>query len=89
MSYYLQRAGFQTTDKKVLRLLSLSAQKFLSDVVSESRHFCQLQKDKKHPVLTNEILASSLAEYGVRLSKPEYYSDSVTTTIVKKVNKEK
>ncbi|KAL0485873.1 transcription initiation factor TFIID subunit 10 [Acrasis kona] len=95
VSYYLRRTGFDTTDKRVLRLVSLSAQKFISEVCMDSLHYCKQRqqsslyrdkvstssKEKQRYVLNMEDLGSALKEYGVNVRKPEYYSDSTTTVV--------
>jgi len=78
----LQQSGFKTTDKRVLRLVSLAAQKFLSEVTTDSLRFCLKRTPKQSGretryVLTTEDLAQSLSDYGINLHKPEYYSDNL------------
>jgi transcription initiation factor TFIID subunit 10 len=91
ISYYLQHTGFKTSDKRVLRLVSLSAQKFISEVCQDSFEYCKrrqqsgISKSKeKRYVLNNEDLSNSLAEYGITVRKPEYFSDSLTIETVKR-----
>lgn len=65
------------------RLLSLSAQKFISDVVNEAFTHCKLKgqvnqaktkvKDKKYS-LTMDDLVPVLNEHGITIKKPPYYS---------------
>ena len=45
----------------------------------------QTAKDKRY-VLNSDDLANSLAEYGISVRKPEYYSDTVTTNYLRKQN---
>ncbi|EFC40508.1 predicted protein [Naegleria gruberi] len=87
ISYYLQQSGFKTTDKRVLRLVSLSAHKFLAEICKESHGFCARRTAKqqgKEPryVLATEDLYHSLKDYGINIQKPEYYSDSLANELV-------
>ncbi len=87
VAYYLQKAGFQTQDPKVLRLVGLATQKFLSEVCydtmkvfeirqSSSKKDAETNKDLKM-VFTTEDLACSLKEYGIDIKKPEYFADNL------------
>lgn len=79
--HYLSRAGFEATDPRMVRLVSLAAQKFISDIANDALQHCKMKggtgknkgKDKKF-VLTMEDLTPALAEYGVNVKKPVYYS---------------
>jgi transcription initiation factor TFIID subunit 10 len=62
--------------------VSLSAQKFISDIINDSLQHCKLRgtqttkkgnKDKRY-VLTLEDLTPVLAEYGINVKKPLYYT---------------
>lgn len=65
------------------RLLSLAAQKFISDVVNEAFTHCKMKgqatqgktkvKDKKY-TLTIEDLIPVLNEHGITIKKPPYYT---------------
>ncbi|KAL9644859.1 hypothetical protein ABK040_005339 [Willaertia magna] len=83
ISYYLQQSGFKTGDTRVLRLISLAAQKFISEVCTDSMHFCEKrtggkqQGKERRLVLSTEDLSNSLREYGINIHKPEYFSDSL------------
>ncbi|WVR08912.1 hypothetical protein IAU60_005971 [Kwoniella sp. DSM 27419] len=84
--YYLQRAGFECSDPRLKRLLSLSAQKFVSDLSRDAFHFAKLRTngvaagrgrpaagvDRNRVVLTMEDLSLALAEHGVNVKKPDY-----------------
>jgi len=83
-AFYLNTAGFETTDPRIVRLVSLAAQKFVSDVVNDALQHCKMRassgqttkkqlKDKQRLVLTMEDLTPALAEYGINVTKPQYY----------------
>lgn len=81
--YYLSKAGFESDDVVLKRLLALATQKFISDLSSDALQFSKmrlaagLSKDKKlkdkRNVLTLEDLTAACNEQGIRLSKPEYF----------------
>jgi len=81
-SHYLSSAGFDTSDPRLLRLVSLAAQKFVSDVANDALTHCKMRqanqasskkgKDRKL-VMTTEDLSSALGEQGVTVKKPPYY----------------
>ncbi|KAK3701367.1 hypothetical protein QZH41_008740 [Actinostola sp. cb2023] len=81
-AYYLNRAGFDATDIRVVRLISLSAQKFISDVANDALQHCKMRgsgqssrksgKDKRY-TLTMEDLTPALSEYGINVRKPPYF----------------
>ncbi|WAR14787.1 TAF10-like protein [Mya arenaria] len=80
-AHYLSRAGFEPTDPRIIRLVSLAAQKFVSDVANDALQHCKMKggaiknkgKDKKL-VLTMDDLTPALAEYGINVKKPLYFS---------------
>jgi len=77
-------AGFESTDPRMSRLLSVAAQKFISDIINEAFTHCKLKaivpqggkqskpKDKKY-TLTMEDLIPILNDYGITVKKPPYY----------------
>ncbi|XP_048581785.1 transcription initiation factor TFIID subunit 10-like, partial [Nematostella vectensis] len=81
-AYYLNKAGFDGTDTRVVRLVSLAAQKFISDVANDALQHCKMRgsgqssrksgKDKRY-TLTMEDLTPALNEYGVNVKKPPYF----------------
>ncbi|KAJ6652294.1 hypothetical protein lerEdw1_012747, partial [Lerista edwardsae] len=82
--YYLNRAGFEASDPRIIRLISLAAQKFISDIANDALQHCKMKgtasgssrnksKDKKY-TLTMEDLAPALAEYGINVKRPHYFT---------------
>ncbi|XP_046558755.1 transcription initiation factor TFIID subunit 10-like [Haliotis rubra] len=80
--FYLGRAGFEASDPRIIRLISLAAQKFISDIANDALQHCKMRasgqsskkqgKDKKH-ILTMEDLTPALSEYGINVKKPCYF----------------
>ena len=79
-SHYLATAGLETTDPRIVKLVSLAAQKFVSDVAADALTHCKMKqntakkagKDSKL-IMTTEDLSSALSEQGVNVKKPMYY----------------
>ncbi|KAH7094029.1 transcription initiation factor TFIID 23-30kDa subunit-domain-containing protein [Auriculariales sp. MPI-PUGE-AT-0066] len=85
--YYLQRVGFESDDPLLKRLLSLAAQKFVSDIANDAYSHARVRtgagaargrptgatRDKTKTVLTMEDLSAALNECGVHAKKPEFY----------------
>ncbi|KIY50685.1 transcription initiation factor IID, TAF10 subunit, partial [Fistulina hepatica ATCC 64428] len=87
--YYLQRVGFDCEDVRLKRLLSLAAQKFVSDIAADAYQHARIRtnaasgrsrgnqpyasKDKTRTTLTMDDLSSALAEYGINARKPDFY----------------
>ncbi|KJE05633.1 transcription initiation factor TFIID subunit 10 [Cryptococcus gattii NT-10] len=84
--YFLQRSGFDCSDPRLKRLLSLVAQKFISDLSRDAFHFSKLRVngatagrgrpaagvDRNRVVLTMDDLSLALGEHGVNLKAPDY-----------------
>ena len=85
VKYYLATAGFDSADPRVLRLISLAAQKFVSDVANDALQHCKMRnagqqmkakgkdKDRKY-VMTMEDLGQALGNKGVEVKKPPYFT---------------
>lgn len=82
--YYLNRAGFEASDPRIIRLISLAAQKFISDIANDALQHCKMKgtasgssrsksKDRKY-TLTMEDLTPALSEYGINVKKPHYFT---------------
>ncbi|XP_061691501.1 transcription initiation factor TFIID subunit 10 [Syngnathoides biaculeatus] len=82
--YYLNRAGFEASDPRIIRLISLASQKFISDIANDALQYCKMKgtasgssrsktKDKKY-TLTMEDLGPALSEYGINVKKPYYFT---------------
>nr|CAD7425631.1 unnamed protein product [Timema monikensis] len=80
---YLQSYGFETSDPRITRLISLAAQKFISDVANDALQHCKTRgasqntkptkgKDRRY-TLTMEDLTPALADYGITVKKPNYF----------------
>ena len=85
-NHLLARSGFQTSDPRVTRLVSLAAHKFIADLSNDAlqRHKQTRQvrpagksgKSEARLVLTTEDLAASAKDHGITLRKPAYYADA-------------
>ncbi|XP_048780307.1 transcription initiation factor TFIID subunit 10-like isoform X1 [Ostrea edulis] len=80
-AFYLNRAGFEASDPRVTRLISIAAQKFISDIANDALQHCKMKgsvqsknkgKDKKL-TLSMDDLTPALAEYGINVKKPAYF----------------
>uniref|UniRef100_T1J4C9 Transcription initiation factor TFIID subunit 10 n=1 Tax=Strigamia maritima TaxID=126957 RepID=T1J4C9_STRMM len=81
-SHYLNSAGFEASDPRIIRLVSLAAQKFISDIANDALQHCKMRgsgqsskkagKDKRY-TLTMEDLTPALMDYGINVKKPYYF----------------
>lgn len=80
-AYYLNSSGYEGSDPRIVRLISLAAQKFISDIANDALQHCKMRgagqskkaiKDKRY-TLTMEDLTPALAEYGINVKKPYYF----------------
>ena len=87
--YYLSTAGFETSDPRILRLVSLATQKFVSDVANDALQHCKMRgagggpggpsggghkKNKDRKlVMTVDDLSQALQDQGISIKKPPYF----------------
>ncbi|ODN96952.1 hypothetical protein I350_07927 [Cryptococcus amylolentus CBS 6273] len=85
--YFLQKSGFDCSDPRLKRLLSLVSQKFISDLSKDAFYYSKLRvngapgargrpttgTDKNRVVLTMDDLSLALGEHGVNVKAPDYY----------------
>eukprot|EP00898_Chlorokybus_atmophyticus_P005405 jgi/Chlat1/5866/Chrsp4S06377 len=88
-NHYLAKSGLQANDVRLTRLVSIAAQKFVADIANDALQYCKIRqqavgKEKKAQalmnkdkrlILTSEDLTTALREYGVNITKQEYYAD--------------
>ncbi|XP_030383060.1 transcription initiation factor TFIID subunit 10b-like [Scaptodrosophila lebanonensis] len=84
-SHYLNMGGFQADDKRLVRLISIAAQKYMSDIIDDALQHSKARthmqnvntpggskaKDRKF-TLTMEDLQPALADYGINVRKMDY-----------------
>eukprot|EP00048_Salpingoeca_helianthica_P024219 m.30650 g.30650 ORF g.30650 m.30650 type:complete len:176 (-) comp9255_c0_seq1:114-641(-) len=76
-THYLRRSGFNTSDPRVIRLITLAAQKFITDVAQDAFQHCKHNRKaskEKDLVLTTADLSAALKEHGINIVKPPYFS---------------
>ncbi|GAB2268116.1 Transcription initiation factor TFIID subunit 10 [Dionaea muscipula] len=88
VEHYMAKSGFQCPDVRLIRLVAVATQKFISEVATDALQHSKARqtsivKDKKDKqqkdkrlVLTIEDLSKALREYGVNLKHQEYFADS-------------
>ncbi|CAN1180996.1 Transcription initiation factor TFIID subunit 10 [Linum perenne] len=91
VEHFLGKSGFHSPDVRLIRLVAVATQKFVSEVASDALQHCKARqitivKDKrdkqqkdKRLVLTMEDLSKALREYGVNVKHQEYFADSPST----------
>ncbi|CAK9295417.1 unnamed protein product [Gordionus sp. m RMFG-2023] len=87
-TYFLQKSGFEIDDIRLIRLISLAAQKFVTDLANDALQHNKMRLsnltltgNNKHSslsplgkyTLTTDDLASAASEYGIHIKKPPYF----------------
>ncbi|CAG9789706.1 unnamed protein product [Diatraea saccharalis] len=87
VAHYLNMSGFESQDSRLIRLIALASQKFLSDIANDALQHCKMRtssqvtqnsknqkgpKEKKY-VMTMDDLVPALQEYGITARKPHYF----------------
>ena len=54
--YYLSTSGFDTSDPRVLRLVSLATQKFISDIANDALQHCKVNITRKFSRIETYLL---------------------------------
>ncbi|KAF6200252.1 hypothetical protein GE061_006555 [Apolygus lucorum] len=81
-SAFLSSAGFSSNDPRIVRLISIAGQKFISDITLDALQHCKVRtsnqssksKTKERTfTFTMEDLAPALAERGITVRKPPYF----------------
>ncbi|KAK9796321.1 hypothetical protein WJX73_003182 [Symbiochloris irregularis] len=85
--YYMKRSGIETDDAAQVKVMSLAAQRFIEALIRDALKIQKRQDASKSqlkgkdsapsssPVLTTELLATALQEYGINLGHQAYFSD--------------
>merc|ERR1719171_732481 len=84
--FFLRKSGFACEDPVVIKMVSLAAQKFVTDLAKESYAFSkkrqglsgQSQQKNRRSVLLLEDVAKAAGKFGISVNKPEYFADTPT-----------
>ncbi|CAH1452189.1 unnamed protein product [Lactuca virosa] len=88
VEHYLAKSGFQCPDVRLIRLVAVATQKFVSEIATEALHQCKARpapvvrdkKDKqqkdKRMIMNMDDLSKALQEYGINAKHQEYFADS-------------
>ncbi|KDP33473.1 hypothetical protein JCGZ_07044 [Jatropha curcas] len=91
VEHYLAKSGFQCPDVRLIRLVAVATQKFVSEVAMDALQQCRARqtsvvKDKrekqqkdKRLILTMDDLSKALQGHGVNVKHQEYFADSPST----------
>ncbi|XP_073827398.1 transcription initiation factor TFIID subunit 10-like [Musca autumnalis] len=82
-AFYLNSAGFDSNDPRIVRLISVATQKFISDVANDALQHCKTRSNNQNGsskivkptkyTMTMEDLAPALADYGITVRKAQYF----------------
>ncbi|CAD5206545.1 unnamed protein product [Bursaphelenchus okinawaensis] len=79
--YYMKKNGLDNEDPRIIRLISIATQKFISDIALDTMQSARMQglgqvkKGNREPrfVINTELLEPVLEEYGVPFDRPNFY----------------
>merc|ERR1712150_293081 len=83
--HYLSTSGFDTSDPRVLRLVSLATQKFISDIANDALQHCKMRGGSGVPASSTSGGASAkgskntkdrkyaMTDQGITVKKPPYF----------------
>ncbi|CEH16141.1 transcription initiation factor subunit taf10 [Ceraceosorus bombacis] len=86
--HYLSKVGFECDDQRLKRLLSLAAEKFVSDIATDAFQYARIRtnagpgrqragasgaRDRARTVLTMDDLSAALGEYGINAGRSFYH----------------
>lgn len=86
----IEEGGLVTKDKRIVRLVSVAAQRFIALATNDALQVCKRRRlapakelrergfdpRDKRLILAMEDLAAALEDYGVNLKSPQYFADS-------------
>ncbi len=84
--FYLMKAGVDCPDVRLKRMMALATQKFITDIVQDAFQYNRLrqqsmpakdkkqQRENKKTVLTMDDLSPALAEHGINMKRPDYFT---------------
>ncbi len=86
IEHYMLRAGVESDDPRLKRLVALIGQKFVADIASDAMHYTRARMNAgghgagaqtgapRKLCLTLEDLTAALAEHGLNIRRPAYYT---------------
>lgn len=85
IEHYMVRAGVESDDPRLKRLVALIGQKFVADIASDAMHYTRARMSAsgqgaapmggpRKLCLTLEDLTAALAEHGLNIRRPAYYT---------------
>uniref|UniRef100_A0A1I7SDN9 Transcription initiation factor TFIID subunit 10 n=1 Tax=Bursaphelenchus xylophilus TaxID=6326 RepID=A0A1I7SDN9_BURXY len=79
--YYMKKNGLNNEDPRIIRLISIATQKFISDIALDTMQSARMQglgqlkkgnRDARF-VINTELLEPVLEEYGIPFDRPNFY----------------
>ncbi|CAF1319309.1 unnamed protein product [Adineta steineri] len=79
--FYMRQCGLQTDDERVVKLLSVSVQKFMSDIVNDCYQLHKLrEKSTNRPATAAAALPTTTATTQAAVTEPAVTTAATTTT---------